>query len=62
MYAEDVTVLKDKHLRIKIMQDGQLTTPICLGFVMADRAKDPDLTTVNMLRGKMRFDLVVEMR
>ena len=62
VYAEDVTVLKDKHLRIKIMQDAQLTTPVCLGFGMADRAKDPDLTTVNMLRGKMRFDLVVEMR
>ena len=62
VYAEEVTVLKDKHLRIKIMQDGQLTTPVCLGFGMADRAKDPDLTTVNMLRGKMRFDLVVEMR
>ena len=62
VYAEDVTVLKDKHLRIKIMQDGQLTTPVCLGFGMADRAKDADLTTVNMLRGKMRFDLVVEMR
>jgi single-stranded-DNA-specific exonuclease len=62
VYAEDVTVLKDKHLRIKIMQDGQLTTPVCLGFGMADRTKDPDLTTVNLLRGKMRFDLVVEMR
>ena len=62
VYAEDVTVIKDKHLRIKIMQDGQLTTPVCLGFGMADRTKDPDLTTVNMLRGKMRFDLVVEMR
>ncbi|MFN3996739.1 single-stranded-DNA-specific exonuclease RecJ [Algoriphagus sp.] len=62
VYAEDVTVLKDKHLRFKIVQDGQVTTPVCLGFGMADRAKDPDLTTVNMLRGKMRFDLVVEMR
>lgn len=62
VYAEEVTVLKDKHLRIKIMQDGQLTTPVCLGFGMADRTKDPDLTTVNMLRGKMRFDLVAEMR
>jgi single-stranded-DNA-specific exonuclease len=62
VYAEEVTVLKDKHLRIKIMQDGQLTTPVCLGFGMADRTKDPDLTTVNMLRGKMRFDLVVELR
>ncbi|MDF2156662.1 single-stranded-DNA-specific exonuclease RecJ [Algoriphagus sp. CAU 1675] len=62
VYAEEVTVLKDKHLRFKIVQDGQLTTPVCLGFGMADRAKDPDLTTVNMLRGKMRFDIVVELR
>ncbi|WP_339697813.1 single-stranded-DNA-specific exonuclease RecJ [Algoriphagus aquimarinus] len=62
VYAEDVTVLKDKHLRFKIVQDGQVTTPVCLGFGMADRAKDPDLTTVNMLRGKMRFDIVAEMR
>ena len=62
VYAEDVTVLKDKHLRFKIVQDGQLTTPVCLGFGMADRTKDPDLTTVNMLRGKMRFDIVAEMR
>ncbi len=62
VFAEDVTVLKDKHLRFKINQDGQVTTPICLGFGMADRTKDPDLTTVNMLRGKMRFDIVAEMR
>ncbi|MDI1323840.1 MAG: single-stranded-DNA-specific exonuclease RecJ [Algoriphagus sp.] len=62
VFAEDVTVLKDKHLRFKINQDGQLTTPICLGFGMADRTKDPDLTTINMLRGKMRFDIVAEMR
>ena len=62
VYAEDVAVLKDKHLRFKIVQDGQLTTPVCLGFGMADRAKDPDLTTVNMLRGRMRFDIVAELR
>ncbi len=62
VYAEEVTVLKDKHLRFKIVQDGQVTTPVCLGFGMADRAKDPDLTTVNMLRGKMRFDIVAELR
>lgn len=62
VFAEEVTVLKDKHLRFKINQDGQLTTPICLGFGMADRTKDPDLTTINMLRGKMRFDIVAEMR
>ena len=62
VYADEVTVLKDKHLRFKIIQDGQVTTPVCLGFGMADRAKDPDLTTVNMLRGKMRFDIVAEMR
>jgi single-stranded-DNA-specific exonuclease len=62
VYADEVTVLKDKHLRFKIVQDGQVTTPVCLGFGMADRSKDPDLTTVNMLRGKMRFDIVAEMR
>ena len=62
VYADEVTVLKDKHLRFKIVQDGQVTTPVCLGFGMADRSKDPDLTTVNMLRGKMRFDLLAEMR
>lgn len=62
VFAEEVTVLKDKHLRFKINQDGQVTTPICLGFGMADRTKDPDLTTINMLRGKMRFDIVAEMR
>ncbi|HSF52336.1 MAG TPA: single-stranded-DNA-specific exonuclease RecJ [Algoriphagus sp.] len=62
VYADEVTVLKDKHLRFKIVQDGQVTTPVCLGFGMADRAKDLDLTTVNMLRGKMRFDIVAEMR
>lgn len=62
VYAEEVTVLKDKHLRFKIVQDGQLTTPVCLGFGMADRAKDPDLTTVNMLRGRMRFDILAEIR
>ncbi len=62
VYADEVTVLKDKHLRFKIVQDGQVTTPVCLGFGMADRAKDPDHTTVNMLRGRMRFDIVAEMR
>ncbi|MFC3416558.1 single-stranded-DNA-specific exonuclease RecJ [Algoriphagus hitonicola] len=62
VYAEDVAVLKEKHLRFKIVQDGQVTTPVCLAFGMADRTKDPDLTTVNMLRGRMRFDIVAEMR
>ncbi|WP_026950698.1 single-stranded-DNA-specific exonuclease RecJ [Algoriphagus mannitolivorans] len=62
VYAEEVTVLKDKHLRFKIVQDGQVTTPVCLGFGMADRMKDPDLTTVNLLRGKMRFDILAELR
>ncbi|MDX5340013.1 MAG: single-stranded-DNA-specific exonuclease RecJ [Cyclobacteriaceae bacterium] len=62
VYADEVTVLKDKHLRFKIVQDGQVTTPVCLGFGMADRMKDPDLTTVNLLRGKMRFDILAELR
>ncbi|WP_296702496.1 single-stranded-DNA-specific exonuclease RecJ [Algoriphagus sp.] len=61
-YAENVIILKDKHLRFNIVQDGQVTKPVCLGFGLADRAKDPDHTIVKMLQGKMRFDLVAEMR
>jgi single-stranded-DNA-specific exonuclease len=60
--ARNVAVLKDKHLKFEIEQDGQLTTAICLGFGMADRDKDPELTTVNMLQSKMSFDIVAEMR
>lgn len=61
-YAENVIILKDKHLRFNIVQDGQVTKPVCLGFGLADRVKDPDHTIVKMLQGKMRFDLVAEMR
>jgi len=61
-YAENVMILKDKHLRFNIVQDGQVTKPVCLGFGLADRAKDPDHTIVKMLQGKMRFDIVAEMR
>ncbi|MBB6326826.1 single-stranded-DNA-specific exonuclease [Algoriphagus iocasae] len=61
-YAENVIILKDKHLRFNIVQDGQVTKPVCLGFGLADRAKDPDHTIVKMLQGKMRFDIVAEMR
>ena len=61
-YAENVIILKDKHLRFNIVQDGQVTKPVCLGFGLADRVKDPDHTIVKMLQGKMRFDIVAEMR
>ncbi|EAZ82215.1 single-stranded-DNA-specific exonuclease RecJ [Algoriphagus machipongonensis] len=61
-YAENVIILKDKHLRFNIVQDGQVTKPVCLGFGLADKTKDPDHTIVKMLQGKMRFDIVAEMR
>lgn len=62
VYAEEVTILKDKHLRFKLVQDSGSNGLVCLGFGMADSSKDPDLTTVNMLRGKMRFNILVEIR
>lgn len=62
VYAENVTVLKEKHLRFNIKQEGQEKSLVCLGFGMADRTKDPKLTTVNLLKSKMRFNLVGEIR
>lgn len=61
-YAEDVKILKDKHLRFNIKQDQQNSTLVCLGFGMADQTKDSDSTMVNMLKSKMRFDIVAEIR
>lgn len=61
-FAEDVKVLKDKHLRFNIKQDDQISSLVCLGFGMADQTKDSESTMVNMLKSKMRFDLVAEIR
>lgn len=62
VHAVNVSILKDKHLKFEIVQEDQSQKVICLGFGMADRAKDPDQTTVNFLKSKIRFDLVGEIR
>jgi single-stranded-DNA-specific exonuclease len=62
VYAEDVRVLKDKHLRFNVVQDGQVTKPVCIAFGMADKAIYPDEIIYKMLNRKMRFDLAFEIR
>lgn len=62
IYAEDVRVLKDKHLRFNVVQDGQETRPVCIAFGMADKNIFPDEIMFKMLNRKMRFDLAFEIR
>jgi single-stranded-DNA-specific exonuclease len=62
VYAENVRVLKDKHLRFNIVQDGQETRPICIAFGLADRDKYQDDTYFRMMNGKMRFNIAFEIR
>ncbi|MCL6258445.1 single-stranded-DNA-specific exonuclease RecJ [Aquiflexum sp. TKW24L] len=62
VYAEDVRVLKDKHLRFNLVQDGQETKPVCIAFGMADKNIYPDEIIYKMLNRKMRFDLAFEIR
>ncbi|MCH6199742.1 single-stranded-DNA-specific exonuclease RecJ [Aquiflexum sp. LQ15W] len=62
VYAEDVRVLKDKHLRFNVVQDGQETKPVCIAFGMADKTIYPDEIIYKMLNRKMRFDLAFEIR
>jgi len=61
-FAEDVKILKDKHLRFTLKQDGQQNSFVCLGFGMADQTKDSESTMVNMLKSKMRFDILAEIK
>ncbi len=62
VYAENVRILKDKHLRFNLVQDGQETKPVCIAFGMADREKYEDEFIYKMLNRKMRFDLSFEIR
>ncbi|MCH7401482.1 single-stranded-DNA-specific exonuclease RecJ [Belliella kenyensis] len=62
VYAEDVRILKEKHLRFNVVQDGQVTRPVCIAFGMADRTKYEDEIVYKMLKRKMRFDLAFEIR
>ncbi|AKP50441.1 single-stranded-DNA-specific exonuclease RecJ [Cyclobacterium amurskyense] len=54
VYAENVRILKDKHLRFEIVQDGQSTKPVCIGFGFADYYE--------LLNSKMRFNIAFELR
>lgn len=62
VYAENVRILKEKHLRFNVVQDGQETKPVCIAFGMADNSVYPDEGMYKMLNRKMRFDMAFEIR
>jgi single-stranded-DNA-specific exonuclease len=54
VFVENIKVLKDKHLKFDIVQDGQVTRPTCIAFGFADYYQ--------MLNSKMRFNIAYEVR
>jgi single-stranded-DNA-specific exonuclease len=54
VYAENVKILKEKHLRFEIVQDGQQTRPVCIGFGFGEY--------FDFLNSKMRFNMAFELR
>ncbi|WP_162416486.1 single-stranded-DNA-specific exonuclease RecJ [Cyclobacterium roseum] len=54
VHAENVRILKEKHLRFEIIQDGQNTRPVCIGFGFAEYYQ--------LLNSKMRFNIAFEIR
>ncbi|NHE55298.1 single-stranded-DNA-specific exonuclease RecJ [Cyclobacterium plantarum] len=54
VHAENVRILKEKHLRFEIIQDGQNTRPVCIGFGFAKYYE--------LLNSKMRFNIAFEIR
>jgi len=54
VYAENLRILKDKHLKFDIIQDGQQTNATCIGFCFAKYYE--------MLNSKMRFNIAFEVR
>ncbi len=62
VHAENVRILKEKHLRFNVVQDGQETKPVCIAFGMADTNLYPDKILYKMISQKMRFDLAFEIR
>lgn len=54
VYAENVKILKDKHLKFEIVQDKQKTRPVCIGFGFAEYYE--------FLNSKMRFNIAFEIR
>ncbi|HLW21503.1 MAG TPA: single-stranded-DNA-specific exonuclease RecJ [Cyclobacteriaceae bacterium] len=54
VYAENIKILKDKHLKFEIVQDGQATRPLCIAFCFAEYYE--------MLNSKMRFNMAFGIR
>lgn len=54
VYVENIKILKDKHLKFDIVQDGQVTRPTCIAFGFAEY--------YDMLNSKMRFNIAYEIR
>src|SRR5690554_3478804 len=54
VYAQDVKILKDKHLKFEIVQEGQETKPTCIAFGFAEYYE--------FLNSKMRFNVAFEVR
>jgi single-stranded-DNA-specific exonuclease len=54
VYADHIKILKDKHLKFDIVQDGQETRPTCIAFCFAEYYE--------LLNSKMRFNIAFEVR
>ena len=62
VFADNLKILKDKHLRFDLFQDGQQSSLVCIAFGMANSEKYKDKTYFNMLEGKMRFNIAFEIK
>src|SRR5690554_2516846 len=54
VYADNIKILKDKHLKFEIVQDGQATRPTCIAFCFAEY--------YDLLNSKMRFNIAFGIR
>ena len=54
VYAENIKILKDKHLKFEIIEDGQETRPTCIAFCFAEYYE--------LLNSKMRFNMAFGVR
>ncbi len=54
VYADNIKILKDKHLKFEIVQDGQETRPTCIAFCFSEYYE--------LLNSKMRFNVAYGIR
>lgn len=54
VYADNIKILKDKHLKFEIVQDGQETRPTCIAFCFSEYYE--------LLNSKMRFNIAFGIR